>query len=288
VRRGAERRDERAYAFGGIFPHTEARPTRAAVPPDPHFHTHVVFANAGKSRDDGQWAALADRELYRIRMAAGRIYNRELARGLRDEMGLSIRYREHGLFEVRGISDDVIDNFSKRRLQILDRVDALGLDGTDGLNAARAAGITRATRQAKAPSLDVDRFAWWSREARRLEMEQGETLLSTVRERGREELVQDYRQAVERSLRVERGSEDMKEAIRERAILAQEIRREGLDVRLPTQRERDVLSMDAEVSEAARLMQQVGNALSGGRDDDDAAAALKLKRKRQLVLGMRL
>ncbi len=83
---------------------------------DPQLHTHCVVMNGTKTHKG--WRSLSSRELYRIKMLAGQYYRNELACHLKKQ-GYSIRPAgKHGLFEIDGMTDDMIKHFSVRRQQI--------------------------------------------------------------------------------------------------------------------------------------------------------------------------
>jgi conjugative relaxase-like TrwC/TraI family protein len=87
---------------------------------DPQLHTHAVIMNMTQ-REDGQWRALSNEELYNNKMYFGQYYRNELAANLR-ERGYEIESDHRGLFEVRGIDKDLRDHFSQRSEQIADKV----------------------------------------------------------------------------------------------------------------------------------------------------------------------
>jgi ATP-dependent exoDNAse (exonuclease V) alpha subunit len=72
-------------------------------------------------REDGEWRALSNEELYNNKMYFGQYYRNELAANLR-ERGYEIESAHRGLFEVRGIDKDLRDHFSQRSEQIADKV----------------------------------------------------------------------------------------------------------------------------------------------------------------------
>jgi conjugative relaxase-like TrwC/TraI family protein len=92
---------------------------------DPQLHCHVVIFNAGL-RQDGTWGALQSRSLYEAKMALGAMATSELASRLRAE-GLAVRKTEDG-FEVCGISEEVLKEFSKARAKLLQKAGQLGYE----------------------------------------------------------------------------------------------------------------------------------------------------------------
>jgi conjugative relaxase-like TrwC/TraI family protein len=90
---------------------------------DPQLHTHAVVMNMTR-REDGQWRALSNEEIFEHKMLIGQIYRNELAKNLK-EIGYSIQSNEKGFFEIRGISQKLIDHFSRRVEQIKAKVEEL-------------------------------------------------------------------------------------------------------------------------------------------------------------------
>jgi len=81
---------------------------------DPNLHTHNVVVNLTMDAN-GKFRSLANDELYAHKILLGAIYRSYMARDLQN-MGFKLRDAgKYGLFEIEGISKDVIDTFSKRR-----------------------------------------------------------------------------------------------------------------------------------------------------------------------------
>lgn len=279
---GVEIREARFFAVS--FQHGDARPhnTKAGVG-DPQLHTHSVLVNA--AHDSSRWGTLDARHLFRAKMTVGRVYRHELSAGLRG-IGFTIQWREKGLFEIRGVPRDLVETFSKRRGQIVEAARGYGVERTDGANAARAAGITRSTRAPKA-ALDQlahrDRFEAWADEARRrgYEGRLGQRFVESVRERGREELLRDYRAAVLASVRAKPGTAARSHLERDRYVMAHEILASGLADAFAAGQERRVLSMDANVGAAIRELAEVTRSVA---DEDGAVVKTRANvlRKRTL------
>jgi conjugative relaxase-like TrwC/TraI family protein len=128
---------------------------------DPHLHTHVIVANLAK-RLDGKWRALDGQPLLEhYRLAAGYLYQSHLRYELTRSLGLEWQEPQKGMAEIAGVPDEVLKEFSKRRLQVLDH---LQREGTSGFYAAKVAAV--ATRDRKEP-VDLPRLReeWWARAA---------------------------------------------------------------------------------------------------------------------------
>ena len=123
------------------FTHNSSRSVRGEVP-DPQLHTHCLIGNVTKC-SDGKYRSVVFDELYKSKMNIGEIYRNELAKNIR-ELGFEVGiYKEKGrmMFEVKGVPKSVIDEFSKRRVQILEFAKSRGIEDAKGL--AYAAKVTR-------------------------------------------------------------------------------------------------------------------------------------------------
>ncbi|WP_230281046.1 MobF family relaxase [Croceicoccus sp. Ery15] len=83
---------------------------------DPQLHTHNVIMNMTRDAD-GNWRSLEPRAFYQLQKAIGAIYRQELAVGVR-ELGYEIETSKDSLFEIKGVSPDVIRAFSERAAQV--------------------------------------------------------------------------------------------------------------------------------------------------------------------------
>lgn len=94
---------------------------------DPQLHTHWLIMNMTRTAK-GEWKALHFDAVYeeRFKQALGTYYRNEFIKELRG-LGYEIEVtdRTKGLFEVKGVPREMIDYFSKRREQILERVEEL-------------------------------------------------------------------------------------------------------------------------------------------------------------------
>lgn len=130
---------------------------------DPQLHTHCVLANVGV-RSDGATSALETRPLYLHQHQADALYRAELAAGIERELGYRIE-RKKSWFEVAGISDELIEAFSKRRAAIFealrDRAD-LGLPGSMSSAGAREKAAL-STRETKEHIARKELFEQWQR-----------------------------------------------------------------------------------------------------------------------------
>ncbi|WP_422345399.1 MobF family relaxase [Parasphingorhabdus sp.] len=87
---------------------------------DPQLHTHNVILNATQDRQ-GNWRSLEPRAIYQLQMQIGAVYRQELALKIR-ELGYQIETSKESMFEIKGVSKDVINAFSARSAAIEDRL----------------------------------------------------------------------------------------------------------------------------------------------------------------------
>lgn len=98
-------------AVGAAFRHDTSRAL------DPHLHTHCIFFNATFDPEEKRWKALENIDMLRAKKYAEGVYYHELARSLR-ELGYEIENQARGDFEIRGVSKELCDRFSKRHQEI--------------------------------------------------------------------------------------------------------------------------------------------------------------------------
>lgn len=144
---------------------------------DPQLHTHAVVMNMTQ-RSDGAWRALSNEKLFENKILLGQIYRNELAHQLK-ELGYGIQSGKNGLFEVKGIDRNLINEFSSRREQILK-----ALNGRES-GGKLAEKVTLMSREAK--TYEVDREAVrqeWRNRAEELDFTQ-EKIKENVLEAGK-------------------------------------------------------------------------------------------------------
>lgn len=103
---------------------------------DPQLHTHVLLLNIGV-QENGFTGALTSKEFYEHKMAAGAIYRAELAHQLESRLGLEAE-KKRTWFELKGVSNDLISHFSKRRQEV---EAALAEKGYSGAKASEIAAL---------------------------------------------------------------------------------------------------------------------------------------------------
>lgn len=149
----------REHGGGFIAAAYQHRTSRAE---DPHLHTHVIVANMAQSPSDGEWRALDGEAILKTyRLAAGYLYEAQLRYELSRSLGLEWATPEKGWSELRHVPRTVIDAFSRRRAQIVER---MAEHNMSGFHAAKVAAV--ATRESK-EAIDLPRLReeWAARAA---------------------------------------------------------------------------------------------------------------------------
>ena len=82
---------------------------------DPQLHTHFTVSNATFDEQEHCWKALQAGGMYEAVRYATAVYRNELAKRVQ-QIGYRIRPAQHG-FEIEGVSDEVMQRFSKRAQQ---------------------------------------------------------------------------------------------------------------------------------------------------------------------------
>jgi conjugative relaxase-like TrwC/TraI family protein len=121
---------------------------------DPQLHTHVVAANVTRG-PDGRFTALHGAPLYRAAKTAGYLYQSHLRALITQRTGLRWGSVRKGAAELADVPQAVLEEFSKRRREMLRESQAGGI-GLDSKAAAEKAAI--ATRDRK--RYGVDTHTW--------------------------------------------------------------------------------------------------------------------------------
>jgi conjugative relaxase-like TrwC/TraI family protein len=84
---------------------------------DPQLHTHSFVLNMTQ-RKDGKFRALHNEKLFENKMLFGQIYRNNLAQNLKElDYEIEVTNAKQGLFEVKGVSEELINEFSTRAEQ---------------------------------------------------------------------------------------------------------------------------------------------------------------------------
>ena len=92
---------------------------------DPQLHTHCLLQNLG-IREDGTTGTIISQIVYAHKMAVGALYRAELASQLEKRLGL-LAERKGRVFELKGVSEELVREFSKRRRVIERELRDVGL-----------------------------------------------------------------------------------------------------------------------------------------------------------------
>ncbi len=145
--------DEGAKLVASRFNHYTSREG------DPQVHSHVVVSNFSV-RNDGSVGTIDSRIFYEHKMAAGALYQVELAWQMR-QMGYEVEQGVKGTFRLTRVTQQAEQVFSKRDQQIDTLVRERGIR-----NYAGTRGIVLATRANKVNCDLSEREETWSREAK--------------------------------------------------------------------------------------------------------------------------
>ena len=96
--------------IAAVFAHGTSREA------EPQLHSHCVVLNATKV-ENGRWYSLLNDSAIAHKKLLGQLYQNELAYELK-KLGYEIEQREHGQFDIKGYSDELLKTFSTRRGQI--------------------------------------------------------------------------------------------------------------------------------------------------------------------------
>ena len=127
---------------------------------DPQLHTHAIVANL--TRAGGRWSTLDGRAIYAHARTAGFLYQTALRHELSERLAVEWGPVERGVAEIQGIDRQVLEHFSRRRQEILQRM------ADRGERSARAAEVAALeTRRRKDYDVPVNRLReeWRARAA---------------------------------------------------------------------------------------------------------------------------
>lgn len=127
---------------------------------DPHLHTHVVVLNMTNHNTDARMASLETRSMFAEQIVAGQIYRNDLAHGVREAGHEIVFDPRRGLFEIEGVPDQMIRDFSQRGEQINEHAREHGYTGQ-----ARRTISFFETRKAKEKIGLEDLHAQWRKRA---------------------------------------------------------------------------------------------------------------------------
>lgn len=124
VRKGKGGRErEQAGLVVAAYRHSTSRAVDAHTLPDMQLHTHALILNVGVSPSDGKARTITSRQFYQNEKTLGAAYRAELARNL-EAVGFEI-VRARDSFDVKGVPQALITEFSKRTEQVRDQTKGL-------------------------------------------------------------------------------------------------------------------------------------------------------------------
>jgi conjugative relaxase-like TrwC/TraI family protein len=138
--------------------------TSRALDPFPHHHNVVI--NSVRT-PDGTSRALDARDLYRHAQAASALATAEMRHRLSGQLGVRWRRGRTSGWEIAGISDAVIKEFSQRRTEIDDALRELEHEIGRGAHPGEVEHIVLRTRPAKNHTPAADLIESWRRRAAR-------------------------------------------------------------------------------------------------------------------------
>ena len=144
---------------------------------DPQLHSHAVVANRTRDPATGKWVALDSRQgLYSTQLEAGNVYMNALADGVRRagyDIDWSVNDRGAASFDIRSISREIIENFSRRKQAIDVALKAVGKPRDRASAAARQEQALR-TRSEKEHLTASELHGRWEAQARAAGFEPGD------------------------------------------------------------------------------------------------------------------
>jgi conjugative relaxase-like TrwC/TraI family protein len=106
---------------------------------DPHLHGHCILFNATFDIAENRWKALQNYDMLRAQKYVENVYYHELARELR-AFGYEIENSARGDFEIKSVSRELCERFSKRHREINERTREL-LDREPALASGNVADV---------------------------------------------------------------------------------------------------------------------------------------------------
>ena len=114
---GVVEKEQTQNMLVAMFKHVSSREL------DPQVHTHCVVMNMSV-KENGDVRAMDFGEGFDYKMLLGQIYRSEFAKSLQ-ELGYQVESDSKGLFEIKGIPQELTEEFSKRAQQIEERFQEL-------------------------------------------------------------------------------------------------------------------------------------------------------------------
>jgi conjugative relaxase-like TrwC/TraI family protein len=156
------------------FEHSTSRSVSKEVMPDMNLHTHILVMNVGLSKSDGKTRSIKSENFYEKQQIYGNVYRSNLAKNL---TLLNFECERKGeFFEVKGISKELIEKFSKRTEQVKEQ--------TKGIeDKAQKAKVKLRGRTVKNSYNRKDLFSYWQAECKEFGLTSRDVLRLTDQER---------------------------------------------------------------------------------------------------------
>ncbi len=202
---------ERARLIVPAFEHSTSREL------DPNLHIHALVMNAC-TREDGTVGTIRSKPFYEAKLAVGALYRAELAAQLESRLGIACE-RQHSefAFSIKGVSEDLNKEFSKRRQAIEERLRSRGAESAEAASIATL--DTRKNKEVVPPRAEL--FAMWKEIGRRFNFDPKQALgLSERTQNDSREFKKALETAVDRITSTE-SHFTKTELVRELAIEAQ-------------------------------------------------------------------
>lgn len=154
----------KASPIFAVFTHTTSRSL------DPQLHDHVILVNTAIGHN-GKWGAIDARPFFREIHTLGSIYRAELRQNLEMDLGVRTVDRKVGKekgFEVLGVPDALVREFSKRRASIEAEIAKLEKDTQRKASVKEIQAITKATREGKELPQREALFSGWREKGKAL------------------------------------------------------------------------------------------------------------------------
>lgn len=167
---------------------------------DPQLHTHCLVMNF-TAKENGDIKAMDYGDIYNAKMLLGQMYRSELAANLKD-IGYAIESDSKGLFEIKGVPDNLIKEFSTRSEQIQQRFEELKEQFPTANDAELKSIATLDTRKVKDEPSVEELKQQWNERANQLSV--NKDLLTSKLSSGNEltESVKDINSVIERAVHI--------------------------------------------------------------------------------------
>lgn len=151
--RGGDTKEE-AHLVVATFEHGTSRAQ------DPQLHTHCLVMNVC-TRADGTSGTIESKPLYQAKMAAGALYRAEFSMQLAQFLFVPTEQKGSG-FEITGVPESLLREFSKRRVEIEEKLERMGYGNFgDRSDPEASAAAALSTRQVKGDVSREDLFQLW-------------------------------------------------------------------------------------------------------------------------------